>query len=183
MIPDYLKKSNNEIVAINNKPFLIKVEFLPFQEWPASVKYKLATELEKDLNAMMAISDVLEITDKDEQVEKYAYCKNGGFDNKADFDADGNHNVEYFDCPLRESCPAKAQKHLCGTIKAKNGYLFPAEINVIKLIAQDLSDKEIADQLNVSYNTASKHRYNIIRKIEAAGKPGIVKFAFDNGII
>jgi len=181
MIPDYFKKKNNEIIAIGDKPFLIKVEFLPFQEWPASIKYKIATKLEADKNGLLAL-ELLGVNDKDDQVEHYAFCKYGGFDNIADIDSNGTHTNEYFDCPKRSTCDLKAQRHLCGVIKAKNGFIFPAEINVIKLIAQDLSDKEIADKLNVSYNTVSKHRYNILKKIGAAGKPGIVKFAFNKGI-
>lgn len=182
MIPEYLKQCNNEVVAIDDKPFLIKVEFLPFPEWPGSVKYSFAKALEADKKAMIAI-ELLGITDKDEQIEKYAFCKNGGFDDKADFTADGKHTPEYFDCPLRENCDPQARKYLCGVIKVDNGYLHPAEIKVIKLIAQDLSDKEIAEKLNVAYSTATKHRSNILKKIGAAGKPGIAKFAIQNGII
>lgn len=182
MIPEYLKQCNDEVVAIGDKPHLIRVDFLPFPEWPASVKYSFAKAMEADKKAMLAL-ELLGITDKDEQIEKFAFCKNGGFDDKADFTADGKHHPEYFDCPLRENCNPQAQRHLCGAIKVENGYLFPAEIRVIKLIAQDLADKEIADKLNIKYSTATKHRSNILKKIGAAGKPGIAIFAIQNGIL
>lgn len=181
MKPEFLKKCNSEIIADNGKPLLIRVEFLTFPEWPAKIKYSYAAKLEDDTDAILAL-ELLGVTDKDEQVEHYAYCKHGGFDLKPDIDEKGMHTQEYFDCPKRENCPAKAQRHLCGVIKAINGYLFPTEIEIIKLIKAGYADKEIAEMRNVSYNTATKHRANILKKIEGRGKPDIVAFAFNNGI-
>lgn len=182
MIPQYLKKCNNEIIAIDNKPFLIRVEFLPFDEWPASLKYRVAIDLEADKRANVAL-DILGITQKDERVEKYAYCKNGGFDNLPDYDNKGNHNIEYFNCPLRNSCNPQAQKHLCGFFKVGDNFLHPKEIQVIKLIAEDLADKQIADAQGVSINTIATQRTSILRKIGADSKQGITRFVVEHGII
>jgi DNA-binding CsgD family transcriptional regulator len=182
MIPAQLKKCNNELIAIDDKPYLIRVEFLPFTEWPASLKWRIATDLEADKRANVAL-DILEITDKDERIEKYAYCKNGGFDHLPDYDDAGNHNPEYFNCPLREVCNPQAQKHLCGYFKVGSSFLHPKELEVIKLIAEDLPNKQIADIQGVSINTIETHRTSILRKIGADSKQGIVRFAVEKGIL
>lgn len=182
MIPEFLKKINSEIVADGKEPMLIKVEFIPFEEWPAKIKYFFASKLEEDKKANIGL-DILGIENKDERIKKFAFCKSGGFDNKPDIDQYGNFNPEYWDCPLREKCNPKAQRLLCGYFKTKKGVLSPREIDVIKLVAEDLSDKEIADKLNVSYNTIASHRRNITKKIDCNSKNGIVRFAIENGII
>jgi DNA-binding CsgD family transcriptional regulator len=43
---------------------------------------------------------------------------------------------------------------LCKRIKVENGSLTSREIEIIKLIGQDKMDKEIADILDISLNTA-----------------------------
>jgi len=56
------------------------------------------------------------------------------------------------------------------------------EIEIIKLICQDLSNKEIADKLSLSSRTVEGHRLRILEKIEARSAAGIVIFAVRNGI-
>ena len=56
------------------------------------------------------------------------------------------------------------------------------EIQIIKLICQDLSNKEIADKLSLSSRTVEGHRLRILEKIEARSAAGIVIYAVRNGI-
>jgi len=56
------------------------------------------------------------------------------------------------------------------------------EIEIIKLICQDLSNKEIADKLSLSSRTVEGHRLRILEKIEARSAAGIVIYAVRNGI-
>ncbi len=48
--------------------------------------------------------------------------------------------------------------------------LTPSEKKILKLIAQDLTNKEIASKLFISYRTVEKHRSNIITKLELEPK-------------
>lgn len=182
MIPEFLKKSNSEIIAMDGEPFLIRIEFLAFEEWPAKIKLQIQTKLEADKSAQVAL-DILQIFDEQQRIKKFAYCRNGGFDNRADFTDQGEHNAEYFDCPNRATCQAKVQKMLCRCFPAANGILTPREIELIKLICSDLSDKLIADQLGIAFDTAKNHRRNIEQKIGAYSKSGVVRFAYENGIV
>lgn len=48
--------------------------------------------------------------------------------------------------------------------------LTPSERKILKLIAQDRTNKEIASQLFISYRTVEKHRSNIITKLNIEPK-------------
>jgi DNA-binding NarL/FixJ family response regulator len=50
------------------------------------------------------------------------------------------------------------------------------EIQVIQLIQQGLSSKEIADQLSLSEKTITRHRQNIAQKAGTSGKNSFRKF-------
>jgi len=58
--------------------------------------------------------------------------------------------------------------------------LTPAERRILKLIAQDRTSKEIADELGLSPRTIENHRTNICTKLNVHGIHGLVKFAYDN---
>jgi DNA-binding NarL/FixJ family response regulator len=51
------------------------------------------------------------------------------------------------------------------------------EIDVLKLIAQEFSTNEIADQLFVSVNTIESHRKNLMKKLDVKNVVGLIKFA------
>jgi len=57
------------------------------------------------------------------------------------------------------------------------------EIEFMKLVCRDLTDKEIADKMDIAYNTATTYRQNITNKIGVKSKIGIALFAFKNGIV
>ena len=54
------------------------------------------------------------------------------------------------------------------------------EIEIIRLVSQGLSTKEIGDQLFISPRTADTHRTNIMRKLDLHNVAEIVRFAFQN---
>ena len=58
--------------------------------------------------------------------------------------------------------------------------LTPAERRILKLIAEDRTSKEIAEQLGVSPRTVENHRTNICAKLDVHGIHSLVKFAYDN---
>lgn len=183
-LPAYLKKANDEFISIDGVPHLIKVEFIPFCDIPASTKYFLQSKLDKDFNAQIAF-EIMDIQGEEEQLERYTHCKLGGFDKKPDIDHENvTMNVEYFDCIFRSNCPAKAQKLMCSCFPTKNGStLHPAEMEVMKLIAQGKSEKEIAAERGKSVSTIHSQTASIRKKIEAFSVQDIVRFAINNNII
>lgn len=57
------------------------------------------------------------------------------------------------------------------------------EIEIIKYIAEGLSNKQIADKLNISTHTVNTHRKNIMSKLEVNNTAGIVMYAVKNQIL
>ncbi|GAB2800099.1 response regulator transcription factor [Rhabdobacter roseus] len=51
------------------------------------------------------------------------------------------------------------------------------ELEIVRLIAQELSTSEIADKLFISVGTVETHRHNIMRKLGAKNVIGIIKYA------
>ncbi len=57
------------------------------------------------------------------------------------------------------------------------------EIEILKLISQAFSNKEIAQELFISDQTVSVHRKNIMRKLNVSNIAGLIKIAYDNSIV
>lgn len=57
------------------------------------------------------------------------------------------------------------------------------ELEVLRLIAQGLINKEISDQLNISINTVQSHRKNISAKLGIKSTSGLSFYALMNGLI
>ena len=56
------------------------------------------------------------------------------------------------------------------------------ETEILRLIAQGLSTKEIADQLHISPRTAETHRFNMMKKLDIHKVSGLIRFALKAGI-
>lgn len=58
--------------------------------------------------------------------------------------------------------------------------LTPSERQILKLIAEDRTSKEIAELLQCSVRTVETHRQNISHKLELSGSHSLLRFAFDH---
>jgi len=57
------------------------------------------------------------------------------------------------------------------------------EIEVLRLIAQEFSNGEIAEKLFISIRTVDTHRRNLLEKLEAKNTAGLVKYAIEKKLI
>ena len=57
------------------------------------------------------------------------------------------------------------------------------EIEILRLISQAFSNKEIAKELFISDQTVSVHRKNIMRKLSVSNIAGLIKIAYDNHLV
>lgn len=69
------------------------------------------------------------------------------------------------------------------TIEEKLHNLSEREIEIITLIAQELSTNQIAEKLFISPATVETHRHNILKKLGIKNSIGLVKFAMKNGLV
>lgn len=56
------------------------------------------------------------------------------------------------------------------------------ELEVLKLIGQALSNKEISKELYISDQTVSVHRKNIMRKMSVSSTASLIKLAYENNL-
>lgn len=63
------------------------------------------------------------------------------------------------------------------------GVLTPREREVIQLLAEGKSTKEVATTLNLSVKTAETHRTNLMRKLDLHSVVGLTLYAVRNGIV
>lgn len=67
-------------------------------------------------------------------------------------------------------------------IEKNTALLTPREIEIVKLIMEELSSEEIADKLFISKRTVDTHRKNIISKTNTRTIVGLLKFAIENNL-
>lgn len=61
--------------------------------------------------------------------------------------------------------------------------LTKTELSILKLISENKTTKEIADELFISYKTVENHRANISKKLNLHGSHSLIKFAISNKAI
>ena len=66
--------------------------------------------------------------------------------------------------------------------KYKNIELSPREKEVLSLLADELTSKEISEKLFISVNTVETHRKNILLKTGSKTTTGAVKYAIESGL-
>lgn len=57
------------------------------------------------------------------------------------------------------------------------------EIEIIRLIAEDLDSAQIAHRLNISAATVDTHRRNLMKKIGVSTAVGLVRWGLKNGVV
>jgi len=64
----------------------------------------------------------------------------------------------------------------------KKHQLTKREVEIIRLVCQELSSKEIGEKLFIAEFTVTTHRRNILSKLGLKNTPGLINFAKQNGI-
>lgn len=57
------------------------------------------------------------------------------------------------------------------------------ELEIIRLIAEGLSNKEIGERLFISHRTVDTHRTNLMQKLEIHNVAGLVRWAIQRGLV
>ncbi|MCB0650377.1 MAG: response regulator transcription factor [Saprospiraceae bacterium] len=74
------------------------------------------------------------------------------------------------------SAPGKAKKEKGGIPLTKR------EVEILRLIAEEYSNPEIAEKLFISIRTVDTHRRNLLEKLGIKNTAGLVKYAIKHGI-
>ena len=93
-------------------------------------------------------------------------------------------NREFIDAALNEQMLQNVMKYKSDAMRQKEGpELTQREKEIIRLIAQEFTTKEISEKLFISYRTAENHRYNLIQKLDVKNTAGLVKAAIHLGLV
>jgi len=57
------------------------------------------------------------------------------------------------------------------------------ELQILRMIAYEANMREIAEQLFISHHTVISHRKRIIQKLKAKNTAGLIRRAFELGIL
>ena len=88
--------------------------------------------------------------------------------------------VAYF---LSNSEDLESIKPQLSKVSCKGLGITDRELDIIRLIAEGLSNKLIADKLELSTHTINTHRKNIMAKLNIPNTAGIVMFAVKNNLL
>lgn len=150
-----------------------------FCELDIALAARIMDEIKKDPKAIAGLL-VLGITDPQDQIRQFVFCRFGVFDNVADVTAEGEFNYEYWDCG-RRPCPADGW--LCQYPEVPNGRLTRHEVEIIRRVAADQPNKMIADGFHRSKHTIDTQIRRITRKLGCHTKTGIGSFASRNNLV
>ena len=153
-----------KIFVFQNHPFVIyKGSRITFWDLPGSILDHFLKEMENNIQAVKALKK-LGIFNVGKQLEQYIKCNYGACDSTPDFDSgSGETNGEWWDCGKRGSCIVEGE--LCRKIKVGDLFITKREIDIIRLIADGLALKQVADRLIISEHTVNTHRKNILKKL------------------
>lgn len=89
-------------------------------------------------------------------------------------------NGQYLDKALQDSV---LQSSLGGPLQQKNPLLTAREKEVLQLIAENHTSKEIAEQLFLSKRTIDHHRNNLLLKLDVKNSAALIKKAISMGLL
>jgi DNA-binding NarL/FixJ family response regulator len=69
------------------------------------------------------------------------------------------------------------------TTEEKSELLTERETEILKLIAEGFSNKEIGTKLFISHRTVDTHRTNLMKKLDVSNIAGLISYAIKNGIV
>jgi two-component system response regulator NreC len=84
---------------------------------------------------------------------------------------------------LKEGKTDSSQFSLRPTDSVLLSTLTEREVEILRLLAEGLSNKEIGDKIFISHRTVDTHRTNLMKKLDVHNVAGLIRFAIRNGLI
>ncbi len=90
---------------------------------------------------------------------------------------------KYFSSDITLSLLAEDNTQMEKDSLAKGINLTTREVEIIKLIAEGFTNKEIGQKLFISHRTVDTHRTNLMKKLEVNNVAGLISYAIKKGIV
>lgn len=151
-------------------------ETTPFSQLAPHLKKLLVDQYVKDQQALKDLSHLPTA----EALEQFAFCVYGAADATPDFSEDGaSLSDDNFMCSNNCKCLKWSSKN----ISVDGQSLTVRQIEIIKLLASDYPDKQIAQQLNITPSTLDSHKAKIFKLFDVYSKTGLITKAINQKII
>jgi DNA-binding CsgD family transcriptional regulator len=89
--------------------------------------------------------------------------------------------------PLREALDALARRGRldlgAGPVPGADSVLTPRELDVMRLVAAGLTNRQVGERLHISEKTASVHISHVLAKLDASGRTEAVSIALRRGLL
>lgn len=176
--PPIMQTGSIEFFAENGRAFaLIGGIKLAINDWPTRIADMIARDIDRHPGAESAL-ERMGINDPVEKLNQYVLCMYGELNLHPDFinfkpsaeDAEFTQLI----CGINN---CKFRGILCRLIHADYGDLTDREVDICKLLRNDLTVQEIAYRLSISVNTVNTHITNILPKIGVKNSRGIAVWA------
>lgn len=144
---------------------------------------KFASDYPSNYGMLQAIFEDLELNKPAQRfrmAEQLCRCSFPKFDSVPDINELGEFRFEKSDCPLRNTAHCPFKESLCNlTYRAE---LTQAERAVASLLCRGLGIEEVAKQLSINYECATKRRHNVYRRVGVNTQPELMAWAKRTGI-
>jgi DNA-binding NarL/FixJ family response regulator len=94
-----------------------------------------------------------------------------------------NGNAFFSPSIAERLCDQKRGAFLRGHPGARTSELTRRETEVLQLIAEGFSNKQIASELSISIKTVEKHRQQVMNKLRIHDVAGLTRYAIDAGMV
>lgn len=168
--------SNNEVEFFRTAPFRAKAMFkckvFLYTDLPLSIREIIQAKMLANPVAINTLSSILQqnppaeiakVHNNDAIEEAFVSCRYGNYDSIPDL-VDGQLTPDCPDCGMEDYCQGFGI--VCVKPQTPKGEITGRELQVLKLIAKGLMDKEIADKLDLAPTTVLKHVQNIRTKLQ-----------------
>ncbi len=92
------------------------------------------------------------------------------------------HNGKKYICEEVKNILAQQELEEDGTGQPDMNVLSRRELDIVQLIKEGLSSKEIATKLDISLKTVEVHRYNVLKKLNLKNTAALVNFINTHGL-
>lgn len=95
------------------------------------------------------------------------------------------NNGEFYFCEEINQKIISEYTSIIGGLSSKSSIdaLSPREKEVLQLVVEGFTGKEIASKMNISPKTVEHHRYHLMSKLKCSNVAGLIRMAIEEGII
>ena len=136
-------------------------------------------DLQKELNERKIEIPVIVLTGYGDVPTAVRALKNGAVE-FLEKPFDGEVLLEQVRRALEVDALRRRERDAGEVVRTRLSRLTPREMEILKLVVEGLSSKEIANKLDVSFKTVEAHRAKIMRKMEASGVAQLVRMVVSN---